>query len=90
MSDEVKPMAVIRTERWAIALLPRWIWRAEDESNILSKLAAAAANLHSTGYHYSPAHGYPGGRLADLVAERIGGTVELPPQPENTPEGVVY
>lgn len=74
-----------------IALRPdlSWMAAAPDECAVL---AAKLANLLSGDYEYSVAHGGRGVCLAHQVADKLGGTVELPTAPKDAgppPPGVV-
>ena len=41
-------------------------------------------------FRNSPAYGYPGCYLAQLIAERTGGRAEITGEPPEAPEGAVY
>ena len=67
-------------------------FRAEidnDEHKTILEMAAAVADMRTAGYKYSPAHGWPGVKLAMEAAAVLGAKLELPKYPPPDPN-VVY
>ena len=65
-------------------------WRAvgaEDDQYLA--LSLKHARLVTADYQYSPADGWPGRRLAEMVATEMKGQLELAPMPATDPN-VVY
>jgi hypothetical protein len=70
---------VSRPGQFLIELRADWTWYpVPGDPAALSDSFADEANLLGEGHVYGPADGQPGARLAALVANALGGAVELP------------
>jgi hypothetical protein len=86
-------LAKVKVEEGTLILRSDWTWEASDPYDDLLAAQAELADAMNgyPFYEYSPADGAPGAALAHLVADKLGGKVELPRDlgRANLP-GVVY
>ena len=79
--DEIR----VRLKDGSLVRQPDGKWKAEGR---VRPGLVAHANAITDEYRYSPADGYPGYRLAELVAQALGGEAVLP-EPPPLPKGAI-
>jgi hypothetical protein len=85
----VQWLAKVKTPHATVFLMPGWRWVPAKGGGEVARAVAAMASSAGLHYTYSPADGFPGAKLARMVAEMLGGVASFPPRGPSIP-GAVY